>query len=141
MDKKSLNPNNIPKTGTHFGQVASTKNIFLNKFQCNSARNNANLRYQNVDSKANAGGKFDFGDVDDSDIGDENENQKKSMNSKDEAPKDLKPIGQISADRGSSQGPPAAKSRVGTSGSRTSTAAAQTLSNVKNQFLQTSSQA
>ena len=42
IDKKSLNPNNVPKTGTHFGQVASTKNIFLSKFQCNSARNGGN---------------------------------------------------------------------------------------------------
>lgn len=66
-----MNPNNIPKTGTHFGQATTSKNIFLNKFQCNSTRNNANLRYHNVDAGANIGGKFDFGDVD-SDNGDEN---------------------------------------------------------------------
>ena len=116
----------------------------MNKFQCNSARNNANLRYQNVDSKANVGGKFDFGDVDDSDIGDETENddKRKNENHQISISKDLKPIGQISAERGSSHGPPAAKAgAVASSASKAGTSAAQTLSNVKNQFLHTTSQA
>jgi len=33
------------------------------------------LRYQNVDSKANRGGKFDFGDIDDLENGNEDEHE------------------------------------------------------------------
>ena len=44
-EDKVLNGDKIPKTGgmktgTHLGQNSSSKNIFLNKFQCNSTRNN-----------------------------------------------------------------------------------------------------
>ena len=79
------------------------------------------MRYQNVDSKANRGGKFDFGDIDDSPNGNEDENgqsdskdkQKIEQKSDDNA---LKPMAQISAERGSSHGRLSALTGAGISG-------------------------
>ena len=93
----------------------------MNKFQSNSTRNTANLRYQNVDSKANRGGKFDFGDIDDLENG--NEDGRGPSGSKDNAKIErtsdanaLKPMAQISAERGSSHGRLSALTGAGISG-------------------------
>ena len=79
------------------------------------------MRYQNVDSKANRGGKFDFGDIDDLENG--NEDEKEQPDSKDnekiEQKSDanaLKPMAQISAERGSSHGRLSALTGAGISG-------------------------
>jgi hypothetical protein len=93
----------------------------LNKFQSNSTRNTANLRYQNVDSKANRGGKFDFGDIDDLENGngDENGRSDSKAEAKIEQKRDanaLKPMAQISAERGSSHGRLSAITGAGISG-------------------------
>lgn len=69
-DKNHLN-SDLPKTGgmktgTHLGQHSQTKNIFLNKFKCESTRNNQ--RYANIQEDHELGKHpaFSFKNIDDS---------------------------------------------------------------------------